>query len=62
VTAIIFGTAAGVALAFAALMFGFWGFLLVAVLGLIGGVVGAGTSGRLDLRAAVDAARGRRVG
>ena len=59
---IIQGTAAGVVLAFAALLFGFWGFLLVAVLGLIGGLVGASVSGRLDLRAAVDAARGRRVG
>lgn len=61
-TTIIFGTAVGVALAFAALMFGFWGFLLVAVLGAIGGLIGASVSGRIDLRAAVDAARGRRVG
>jgi len=62
VTTIIFGTAVGVALAFAALMFGFWGFLLVVVLGAIGGLIGASVSGRIDLRAAVDAARGRRVG
>lgn len=61
-TTIIFGTAVGVALAFAALMFGFWGFLLVVVLGAIGGLIGASVSGRIDLRAAVDAARGRRVG
>lgn len=59
---IAFGASAGIALAFAALVFGFWGFLLVAVLGGIGGLVGASATGRLDLRAAVDAARGRRVG
>lgn len=60
--AIAFGAAAGVVLAFAALIFGFWGFLLVLVLGVVGALVGASLSGRLDLRAAVDAARGRRVG
>lgn len=58
----VLGAAAGVVLAFAILLFGFWGFLLVVVLGLIGGVVGATLSGRLDLRAAMAAARGRRVG
>jgi uncharacterized membrane protein YeaQ/YmgE (transglycosylase-associated protein family) len=62
VTAIIFGTSVGVVLAFAALVFGFWGFLLVAVLGIVGALVGASVGGRLDLRAALDAARGRRVG
>jgi uncharacterized membrane protein len=62
VTAIFFGTSVGIALAFAALLFGFWGFLLVAVLGAVGALVGASVSGRLDLRAAFDAARGRRVG
>ena len=50
----------GVVLAIVALVFGFWGFLLVLVLGLIGGVVGAIVSGRLDIRAVADAARGRR--
>ena len=58
----IVGAAAGAVLAFAILLFGFWGFLLVLVLGLVGALVGAALSGRLDLRAAVDAARGRRVG
>ena len=63
-TGLIAGAAAGVALAFAALAFGFWGFLLVLVLGAIGGVVGAALTGQLDVRAALDAARGssRRVG
>jgi uncharacterized membrane protein len=62
VTGVIAGGAAGVILAFAALAFGFWGFLLVLVLGLVGAVVGAAVTGRLDLRAAFSAARGRRVG
>jgi uncharacterized membrane protein len=60
VNAVIAGAAAGVVLAFAALAFGFWGFLLVAVLGIIGAGVGAIATGRLDARAAFDAARGRR--
>jgi uncharacterized membrane protein len=60
VSGTIAGAAAGVILAIAALVFGFWGFLLVAVLGVIGGVIGAVVTGRLDVRAAYDAARGRR--
>ncbi len=59
---IAFGTLAGIALAFAALTFGFWGFLLVALFGAVGALIGASVTGRLDLRAAMDAARGRRVG
>jgi len=63
VTGIIFGTSVGIALAFAGLAFGFWGFLLALLLGAVGAVVGAVATGRLDLRAAVDAGRGsRRVG
>ncbi|TBN58198.1 DUF2273 domain-containing protein [Glaciihabitans arcticus] len=56
----LIGAAAGVVLAITALVFGFWGFLLVMVFGTIGAVVGAIVSGRLDVRAVVDAARGRR--
>jgi uncharacterized membrane protein len=62
VNGITWGAAFGIALAFAALAFGFWGFLLVLVLGAIGGLVGASVSGRVNLRAAFDAARGRRFG
>lgn len=59
----VIGGAAGVVLAFAALAFGFWGFLLVLVLGAVGALIGAVAVGGLDLRAAFDAARGgRRVG
>lgn len=61
-TPTIWGAAAGAVLAFAALAFGFWGMLLVALLAAIGAIVGATVSGTLNLRAAVDAARGRRVG
>jgi len=49
----------GGVLAIVGLMFGFWGFLLVVVLGAIGAVIGAIASGRLDIRAVADAARGR---
>lgn len=59
-TPTVAGVTAGVVLALTALVFGFWGFLLVVVLGTIGGFVGAALSGRIDVRAAVDAARGRR--
>ncbi|CAI9392515.1 DUF2273 domain-containing protein [Microbacterium sp. T2.11-28] len=58
----VLGAAAGAVLAFAALAFGFWGMVLVAVLALVGWLVGASLSGTLDLRAAVAAARGRRAG
>jgi uncharacterized membrane protein len=56
----VIGALAGIVLAIVALVFGFWGFLLVLVLGLIGAVVGAIVGGRLDIRAVADAARGRR--
>lgn len=59
---VVWGIAAGIALAFAWLAFGFGGFVLVAVFGLVGGAAAAVWTGRLNLRAAVDAARGRRVG
>lgn len=60
--AVVWGTAAGIALAFAWLAFGFGGFVVVVIFGAIGGAAAAVWTGRLDLRAAVDAARGRRVG
>ena len=60
--AIVIGAAAGVVLALAGLAFGFWGAVLVAVIGALGALIGATVTGRLDLRAALDAARGRKVG
>ena len=53
------GITVGIVLALTTLVFGFWGFLLVVVFAAIGGTVGAVATGRLDLRAAFDAARGR---
>lgn len=61
-TGVAVGAGAGAVLAFAALAFGFWGFLLVAVLMTIGAVVGAIATGRLDARGMIEAARGRRAG
>jgi uncharacterized membrane protein len=57
---IVLGAGAGIVLAFAALIFGFWGFLLVLVLGLIGAAIGAVVTGRIDVHAVGDALRGRR--
>lgn len=61
-TPVVGGATAGAVLALAALAFGFWGMVLVAVLAAIGGLIGGAVSGRINLRAGVDAARGRRVG
>ncbi|WP_416443343.1 DUF2273 domain-containing protein [Leucobacter sp. HNU] len=55
------GAAIGAVLAFAALIFGFWGFLLVALLMLIGALIGRVMSGQLDLRALAGAFSGRRT-
>jgi len=56
----VIGAAAGGLLAVVGLVFGFWGFLLVVVLGGLGALIGAISSGRLDIRAVAEAARGRR--
>ncbi|MFD2758742.1 DUF2273 domain-containing protein [Gulosibacter faecalis] len=55
------GALVGTVLAFAALMFGFWGFLLVAVFMGLGALVGRVASGQLDLRALVGVFSGRRT-
>lgn len=54
------GIGIGAVLAFAALAFGFWGFLLTALLMGVGAVLGRSAEGRLDLRGVVDALVGRR--
>lgn len=60
---IVIGAAGGILLAFAALAFGFWGFLLVLVLGAVGAVIGGVVTGAIDVRSGFAAARGgRRVG
>lgn len=56
----LFGGIVGAVLAVVALLFGFWGFLLVVVFGGLGALIGAVVSGRLDVRAVAEAARGRR--
>lgn len=56
---ITFGVTIGIVLALTALVFGFWGFLLAVVFAAVGGTIGAVVTGRLDLRAVADAARGR---
>jgi uncharacterized membrane protein len=55
------GALVGAVLAFAALIFGFWGFLLVVLLMGIGALVGRVVSGQLDLRALAGAFTGRRT-
>lgn len=54
------GMAVGAVLAVVALAFGFWGFLLAALLMGIGAVLGRTTEGRLDLGGVIDALRGKR--
>ncbi|WP_292831254.1 hypothetical protein [Microbacterium sp.] len=61
-TPIAWGATVGAILAFAALAFGFWGMVLVAALAAVGGLIGGAVSGRINVRAGLDAARGRRVG
>lgn len=60
-SATLSGALVGAVLAFALLIFGFWGFLLVALLMAIGALVGRVLSGTLDLRALVAAFTGRRT-
>lgn len=54
------GAAIGAVVAFAALAFGFWGFLLVLVLAVVGALIGRILSGDLDLRALAGVLTGRR--
>ncbi len=60
-SATVTGAVLGAVLAVAALLFGFWGFLLVAVFMLVGAVVGRVASGQLDLRAVAGVFTGRRT-
>lgn len=60
-SATVTGALAGAVLAFAGLIFGFWGFLLVALLMVIGAIVGRMLSGELDVRALAGVFTGRRT-
>lgn len=58
----IVGLAVGAVLAFAGLQFGFWGFLLVALLMAVGAFVARVLDGTIVLGNVVDALRGRSRG
>ncbi|MHA3684485.1 DUF2273 domain-containing protein [Leucobacter sp. HY1908] len=60
-SATLAGALVGAVLAFAALIFGFWGLLLVALLMGVGAVIGRIMSGQLDLRALARAFTGKRT-
>ena len=55
------GALIGALLALAALVFGFWGFLLMALFAGIGALIGRIASGKLDVRGLADAFTGRRT-
>ncbi|AND15682.1 DUF2273 domain-containing protein [Rathayibacter tritici] len=55
----VLGVVVGAVLAFAALMFGFWGFVLTAVFMALGIVIARIADGSLDVRSLVDVFRGR---
>lgn len=60
-SATVTGIIVGAVLAFAALIFGFWGFLLVAVFMAVGLLVGRIIEGKLDLRGLANALTGKRT-
>ena len=53
------GLVVGAILAFAALLFGFWGFVLTALFMALGVVIARIADGTLDVRSLVDVFRGR---
>ena len=55
------GAVVGALLALAALMFGFWGFLLAALFSGVGALIGRIMSGKLDVRGLADVVSGRRT-
>ncbi|MGM0930186.1 MAG: hypothetical protein ACQEXN_10790 [Actinomycetota bacterium] len=56
----VVGMAVGAVLAWAALVFNFWGFLLMAVFLMVGALLGRAAEGKLDWRGIRDALTGRR--
>ncbi|KIP52827.1 DUF2273 domain-containing protein [Leucobacter komagatae] len=60
-SATVAGALMGATLAFAGLIFGFWGFLLVLFLMGVGALVGRMLSGEIDVRALAGAFTGRRT-
>lgn len=57
----IIGVVIGAVLAVSALIFGFWGFLLVGLFMGIGALIGRVASGKLDVRGVANAFSGRRT-
>ncbi|MBO0983171.1 DUF2273 domain-containing protein [Rathayibacter sp. ZW T2_19] len=55
----VLGVVVGAILAFAALLFGFWGFVLTAVFMALGVLITRMLDGSLDVRGLVDVFRGR---
>ena len=55
----VLGVVVGAILAFAALLFGFWGFVLTAVFMALGVLIARMLDGTLDVRSLVDVFRGR---
>lgn len=55
------GVAAGAVLAFAVLVFGFWGFILVALFMAVGLLIGRIADGKLDMRGLANALSGKRT-
>lgn len=53
------GMAVGATLAITALVFGFWGFIFVALFVAVGAVLGRAAEGRLDLGGVMNALRGK---
>ncbi|HEU4465122.1 MAG TPA: DUF2273 domain-containing protein [Agromyces sp.] len=60
-TPTIAGALIGAILAVSILVFGFWGFVLVAALMAVGALLGRIVSGKLDIRGLADAITGRRT-
>lgn len=58
-SATVSGMAIGATLAISGLVFGFWGFLFVAVFVAVGAVLGRAAEGRLDVGGVINALRGK---
>lgn len=56
----VVGMAVGAVLAFTALLFDFWGFLLMALFIAVGAFLGRAAEGKVDFRSVRDALTGRR--
>jgi uncharacterized membrane protein len=60
-TTTIAGALIGAILAVSIILFGFWGFLLVALFMAVGAILGRIASGKLDVRGLANAFTGRRT-